>query len=250
MPRFPRNYVQASFFHIIVQGIKKEYIFNKKCCIEKYINLMSLKIYKDIDIIAYCIMNNHAHILVRVEKIDTMKQWMHKVNTSYAVYYNKYYKRVGYVFRNRYKSQVIINEKHLYNCVNYIHNNPINAHICNKPELYEYSSLKRMYKGNTSNVYKRISEILNKTNISYNCKVDKISKVEEMSFLECDIDKEEVCKNVVLNFTREYKIDIEDIVKDKKHLKELVQTLKFDYNISYRKMEKVLHVSREKLRKL
>lgn len=250
MTRLPRNYVQTSFFHIIVQGINKEYIFNKSCCIEKYINLMLFNIDEFIDIIAYCVMNNHAHILVRVENIDVMKQWMHKVNTGYAIYYNKLHNRVGYVFRNRYKSQVIINDKHLYNCMNYIHNNPVNAHICKSPELYEYSSLKRMYKGDTKNVYDRISNILSKSNISYNYQIDDISKNDNMFFLECDIDKEEMCKDVVSNFMSKYQVDMKGITVNKKYLKELVQTLRFNYNISYRKMEKVLHISRETLRNL
>ena len=65
---------------------------------------------------------------------------MHKVNTLYAIYFNKKYNRVGYVFRDRYKSQAIYSEKQLYTCINYIHYNPVKAGICKIASEYEYSS--------------------------------------------------------------------------------------------------------------
>lgn len=52
---------------------------------------------------------------------------MKKVNTTYAIYYNKNEVRVGYVFANRYYSQSIKNERHLLTCIQYIHQNPVKA---------------------------------------------------------------------------------------------------------------------------
>ena len=104
MPRMARKNYDTCYFHIIVQGINKEFIFKKQEYIKTYLEL--LKKYGEehnVEIIAYCIMSNHAHILIKIKSIEDMTQYMKKTNTKYALYYNKKEQRVGYVFRDRYK---------------------------------------------------------------------------------------------------------------------------------------------------
>ena len=67
MPRVARSSFETSFFHVITQGVNREYIFNKKEHIEMYLHLLNK--YKDeynISILAYCIMSNHAHLLLYI----------------------------------------------------------------------------------------------------------------------------------------------------------------------------------------
>lgn len=147
MPRLPRNNIKTSYFHVMVQGIDKEYIFNRKIDIKYYISILyELKDELNIKIIAYCIMNNHAHLLIHTNDVSNLTKYMHKTNTKYAIYYNKIHDRVGYVFRNRFKSEGIYSERQLYNCISYIYNNPVKAKICRTPEEYPYSNSK-YYKG-------------------------------------------------------------------------------------------------------
>lgn len=165
MGRTIRNNMEnSSFFHIMVQGINKERIFSTKENKERYLKLIYKNI-EGIEIIAYCIMDNHAHFLVKINKIKAMQEWMQKVNTGYAIYYNKINDRVGYVFRDRYKSQIIKNEKHLYTCLDYIHDNPVKAYICNKKEEYEFSSYMDIYKGNQIEMKKHIARKLNQAKL-------------------------------------------------------------------------------------
>ena len=113
MPRFPRSYIQTTFFHVITQGINKDYIFEYKEDIKHYIKIMyELEKKQDVKLIAYCIMNNHAHMLIKTKKIVELSKYMHRLNTRYAIYYNKKYSRVGYIFRDRYKSEGIYSEEH------------------------------------------------------------------------------------------------------------------------------------------
>ena len=65
---------------------------------------------------------------------------MKAVNTSFAYFYNKAEKRVGYVFRDRYFSEPIKTEGQLYNCLVYIHYNPVEAGMVEKLKQYKYSS--------------------------------------------------------------------------------------------------------------
>ena len=92
MPRIARKDSKSSFYHVMVQGINKEYIFDTDFNIKKYIELIVSKIYRsNIEILAYCIMNNHAHFLIYCEKIEELSKFMQKLNTSYSRFYNKIY---------------------------------------------------------------------------------------------------------------------------------------------------------------
>ena len=141
MPRRARRSLETCFFHVIVQGINREYIFKKEEYIKKYFQLLLNKSDEySVMILAYCIMNNHAHFLMYVDDVVKMGKCMKSVNTSYAKYYNKQVKRVGYVFRDRYLSEPIMSERQLYNCIAYIHYNPVKAKMVNRLEDYQYSS--------------------------------------------------------------------------------------------------------------
>ena len=223
MPRIPRKNIETTFMHIITQGINKNYIFEKEEDIMFYINLMiKLSREHNIKIIAYCIMNNHAHILLEFGQMDCLSKYMQRLNSIYGIYYNKKYDRVGYVFRDRYKSEGIYNDEHLYNCMNYIFNNPVKAGICNKPEEYKYSNY-------ISNDWKTVS--------NYN-------------FIESDEDKKNELYSQIKNFLNDNKISNNELLKDKKRLKELIIILKEVYGFSLRSIAMVLEVKREWLRKI
>ena len=223
MPRIPRNYLKSKFFHVMTQGINKSFIFEKHEDILYYIKLLYNTEF-DVKIIAYCIMNNHAHILINVNNSELLGKYMHQVNTKYAIYYNKKYNRVGYVFRNRYKSEVIRDEGHLYNCIYYIYNNPVKANICQKANQYAYSN------------YKEFSQ-----------KID----IQESEYNFIDIDtKEEKCKELIRVFLVKNNIKKEEFLRNREKLKELVIILREKNGISFRLIEKELDISREKLRKI
>ena len=224
MPRVSRINIKSSFFHIITQGINKEYIFENTEDIEYYIKTMwDLKEEYEINIIAYCIMNNHTHTLIETEKSSELSKYMQRLNTKYAKYYNKKYERVGYVFRDRYKSEGIYSRRHLYNCIKYIYNNPVKAGICDKAEDYPYSHYKKM----EMNDYD-----------------------EQYVFLDVDRDDGEMCKNIIKAFLMKNKIELSDLREDKRNLKELITLLKEKYNISLRKIATVVNMNRESIRKI
>lgn len=131
MPRISRKNFETLFFHVMVQGIKKEYIFNQKIAIKKYVELLNNERENfDLEILAYCVMNNHAHLLIYTKRIEEMSLYMHTINQKFAQFYNYINQgRVGYVFRDRYKSEPIYNEQSLIRCIRYIHNNPVKANI-------------------------------------------------------------------------------------------------------------------------
>lgn len=136
-----RRVYDDSFLHVMVQGLNKEYIFQEDYYKEKYIKLIKKYIKKyDVLVLAYCIMGNHAHMLIYAKKAEELSKFMQNINSKFAIFYNKTTNRVGYVFRGRFNSQYINSNEYLLRCLNYIHMNPVNANIIKKPQNYKYST--------------------------------------------------------------------------------------------------------------
>lgn len=141
MPRISRNSLNSNFFHVTVQGINKEHIFYNNSYKDFYIYKMLSNLNRfNVTLISYCIMNNHAHLLLYSEEISNLSRYMKSLNTSYSIFYNHSENRVGYVFRNRFSSQPITNYFYLFNCIRYIHDNPVKAGIVDHAYNYKFSS--------------------------------------------------------------------------------------------------------------
>lgn len=223
MPRLPRNYNYTQIFHVITQGINKNYIFEISEDIKYYIKVMYLLVKEqNIEIVAYCIMNNHAHILIKASNIEELSKYMQRLNTRYGQYYNKKYNRVGYVFRNRYKAEGIYSEEHLYNCIKYIYDNPVKAGICNKASEYPYSN------------YKMINQ----------------SVEEKYLFIEVEDRNEKHIKRIINNYFVKNQITVEKLRQDKELLKRTIILLKDEYGISLRAIADSVKINREKIRRI
>ena len=65
MPRIARKNIETPFLHVMVQGVNKEYIFNNDEYIKMYLELIEKnKVEYDVTILAYCVMTNHAQLLM------------------------------------------------------------------------------------------------------------------------------------------------------------------------------------------
>lgn len=142
MPRTARVKSASFIYHIIVRSISEIELFKDDNDKIKFIYyLKRYKIEFNFKIYAYCLMNNHVHLIVDANGADISKI-MHGVNQSYAQYFNRKYKRHGHLFQDRFKSKVVNDERYLKALSIYIHNNPTDiAQYKDTPEKYKYSSL-------------------------------------------------------------------------------------------------------------
>ncbi|MBQ9313732.1 MAG: transposase [Clostridia bacterium] len=203
MPRKPRYYNTSDFYHIMVQGDEKKYIFKHDKYKRKYRYLLKHNAMKnDVEIISYCIMNNHVHVLVFCPEIKRISKMMLQINTSFGLYYNNDRQKVGHVFRERYRAEAIYTKYHLINCIKYIHENPVKAGICRKCNEYMYSSYQEISK--VSNSLLQICDIsTNELNNILN------SPHTESKFIDDDSEKEDVEK-VFVEIKRRKDIKVED----------------------------------------
>lgn len=240
---FKRN-INTSFFHIISQGINKEYIFDSQENKQKYMKIIEETKEKiDTTILAYCIMGNHIHMLFYEKDVNQLTKFMHRVNLIYAKYYNKKNDRVGYVFRDRYKLQPILSEKYLYSCVKYIHNNPVKANICEKPEDYEYSSFRRNRFYTNTEIERNVRKFIVMKDFQEN-------EEQEFVFLEVGTDKEQLVKEILQKTMEENHITKEELKNNVELLRKIVKNLNVNYHLSFRKIEELVGVGRETLRKI
>ena len=139
MPRLARNMSASNYMHIIVRGIGKQLLFEDDHDYRYY--LTKLELYcmdTDVKVCAYCLMDNHVHLLVKGEA-ESVILLMKKIGVSYSWYYNKKYERVGHLFQDRYKSESIDNDIYFLSVFRYILKNPQKAGLC-KATCYHWNS--------------------------------------------------------------------------------------------------------------
>ncbi|MBP5165710.1 MAG: transposase [Oscillospiraceae bacterium] len=150
MPRQAREFSNSGYLHLILRGIGRQILFEDQN--DYYYFLLALERFckeTDITLCAYCLMDNHVHLLVRDTKGNT-PLFMKKLGVSYAGYYNRKYDRTGHLFQDRYRSEAIDDDGYLLTVFRYILNNPQKAGVCPASE-YKWSSF-TAYDGMSSSV--------------------------------------------------------------------------------------------------
>lgn len=132
---------KGGYFHVYNRGNRKQNIFIKE---EDYLNyLKRLRDYKNkynISVICYCLMPNHFHLLIRQDSDTPIYRFMHALHTSYSVYFNKKYNKVGRMFQSRFKQKEITKDEYFSKVTSYIHFNPIKDGLVDNLENYQWSS--------------------------------------------------------------------------------------------------------------
>ena len=250
MPRLARKDSEMPYNHIIVQGINKEYLFRSNKLKDKYKELMkkNLRKKKNIKLLAYCMMGNHAHMLFYTNRKMEISKLMQSVNTSYAQYYNRIKNRVGIVFRNRYFSQPIYSQKQLYNCLVYIHNNPVKAGLVENPQDYKYSSYNEWIckKGIIDEqafnlVYgENLQELINFKEMHANSEVMDIEDIVE--YVDYSVIIKEHQETTLLQ--------LRELIQNEEYLSRLVLDLKNKSALSIRQISEISGVNRYKITKI
>ncbi len=140
MPRQARIKAENAIYHIMQRGNEKKPIF--KGGADKYCYLEKLQIAKQkfkFKIHAYCLMNNHVHLLVSANGAD-ISEFMKSINVSYVAYFNHQYQRCGHLFQGRFISEIVDTDRYFLQASKYIHANPVKALMVEKPQDYHWSS--------------------------------------------------------------------------------------------------------------
>lgn len=150
MARVPRSAyaLEPGIFHLIMRGNNGMIVFQDELDYQRYLSLLThCKEKHCIKIYAYCLMNNHIHLLIETGRADGLPRFMHSLNFGYSLYHKGRHERVGHLWQGRYKSYVIEKEEYLSTCIQYIEANPVKAGLVSEPSAYPWSSYRSRTNG-------------------------------------------------------------------------------------------------------
>ncbi len=140
MPRRSRIISMTGIYHIILRSVNQHIIFEEDSDYQKFLFILSdCKKKYNIDIYAYCLMDNHIHLILQSPP-EELSSFFQSFGARFALWYNKKYMRTGHLFQERFHSEAIESKEYFLTAFNYVHNNPVKANVCRYPSDYRYSS--------------------------------------------------------------------------------------------------------------
>jgi REP element-mobilizing transposase RayT len=133
MPRKPREECEGGIFHVYGRGNDQRVIFQDDADRRLYLSLLSTtpRLWKW-SLHAYCLMNNHVHLLVETPQ-PTLGKGMQYLHGTYARRFNDRHGRTGHLFQGRYGAVRIETDEQLWTVKEYIEMNPVKAGLCEAP---------------------------------------------------------------------------------------------------------------------
>lgn len=162
--------VNGEYYHIYNRSIAKYIIFNDEQEYERMLELINVLKFVDfdyqfshfkrldkekqhlivekmkvknktlVDIIAYCLMPTHLHLILKQNFDNGITKYMGKILNSYSKYFNTKHNRIGPLWSGRFKNVRIENDDQLLHLTRYIYLNPTSANLVNDPIYWLHSS--------------------------------------------------------------------------------------------------------------
>ena len=157
-----RSFAENQYYHVFNRGVEKRKVFLDtqdykifiyylfiyltplKEVLKKYptlpIHLQNKNLSGEINLVCYCLMPNHFHLLLKQQSKDGVSKFMKQLTNAYTRYFNHKYKRVGGLVQGRFKAVLIEKDELLTYVSRYIHLNPLISGLTKKLENYQWSS--------------------------------------------------------------------------------------------------------------
>lgn len=200
-----KQYVEEGYYHIYNRGVEKRAIFIDNQDTAVFLHYLKLylspltelekmsrdnpksrlrrflikNLSQEIELLAFSLMPNHIHLLVKQHSKDGITKLMRRLLTSYVMYFNRKYKRIGSLFQSRYKAALVLKDEYLLHLSRYIHLNPLA--IKSSLNFNEFSSY-HYYLGKKQANWIKPYEILDY--FSSNQRVDNKNTLSYQSFVE------------------------------------------------------------------
>lgn len=165
MPYRLTPFANEHFYHIFNRGVEKRKIFLNERNYQRFLETLHYYQFSEpkprfsyrnrlhnmrhktfdnnskiVEIVCYCLMPNHFHLLLRQIKENGIQEFIRKVANSYTKYFNTKYKRVGHLLQGPFKAVLVETDEQLLHLSRYIHLNPYVAGITKDWQRFPYSS--------------------------------------------------------------------------------------------------------------
>ena len=140
MPRHARQLAESGVYHVIMRGTNRDVIFLEDADYESFLKALGkTKSLSGCRVLAYCLMNNHVHLVLRTTT-EPVGAVVKRLGVRYAGWFNHKYGRVGHVFQDRFRSRPVETDAYLVTLVRYVWNNPVDAGLVPRAEDYRWCS--------------------------------------------------------------------------------------------------------------
>lgn len=253
MPRPLRLHSETGIYHVMARGSRRRVIFHDSEDKKRFVNIILNKKKDDgFRLFAYCIMDNHYHLLIKEEN-ENLSTIMKMINSSYAIYYNNRYEGMGHVFQDRFRSEPVNNDEYLLGVARYIHNNPKKAGITNSCQDYSWSSYNQYIYYKKNNELLDVSFILDLYSDNINNAIKGFMNFTESDntdiYLDEHSEKEESdrVRKFIDQASNENHLSIAELINDRKYINirnEIIRNIKSTTTLSQSKVAEILGVGR------
>ena len=162
-----KQYVENGYYHLYNRGVDKRTIFQDDQDYRVFLHLLKIllsspsleakhpltevtgfnpvrlrliqqTLHNKVELLSYCLLPNHFHLLIKQITVDGMPILMKRLITTYSMYFNNRYKRVGHLFQGTYKAAYIGEDSYIMHVSRYIHLNPYELTGSNLVKVSEY----------------------------------------------------------------------------------------------------------------
>lgn len=140
MPRQVRKLAESGVYHVMLRGVNRSAVFLEDEDYRYFLGaLRRTSVRSGCVILAYCLMPNHVHLVVRTtdEQIGAV---IKRLGVRYVGWFNRKYLRVGHLFQDRFRSEPVETDAYLATLLRYVWNNPVAGGLAVRAEDYPWSS--------------------------------------------------------------------------------------------------------------
>ncbi|MCP4127152.1 MAG: hypothetical protein GY753_08835 [Gammaproteobacteria bacterium] len=184
MPRPLRIEYENAYYHVMNRGRGRQHIFHGDDYFNVFLSTLEQAHQRfGLQILCYCLMSNHYHLLVKTPEANLGRAMRH-INGQYTQAYNRLRKTDGSLFRGRYKAILVEQDSYQLQLSRYIHRNPIDAKMVEQLDDYRWSS----YPSYVSN--KLVPDWLYQLEIYQQPGVKSRQRERYRAFVEMGVDEE------------------------------------------------------------
>jgi putative transposase len=142
MPR-PLRQIQAGIiYHVLNRGNARQMLFRKPADFQAFCKVLAEALGRfPVDLLAFCLMGNHWHLLLRPRAGGALSQMMGWMTVTHARRHHQHYSLGGHLYQGRFKSFPVQSDEHFLTVARYIHANPLRAKLCQRAQDWLWSDL-------------------------------------------------------------------------------------------------------------
>ena len=144
MPRTARAVEADGYYHVLNRGNGRCDLFHKPADFDAFVRVLAVGLERyPVELLAWCLMSNHWHVVVEVSQVEKLSQWVHGICNRHVRLFHRGRRDLGggHIYQGRYKAFRIEDESYLQQVLRYVEANPVRAGLVQRGRDWPWSSL-------------------------------------------------------------------------------------------------------------